>query len=117
VPFPFGCSSTARTLQLTVTSGAPGEPCRGAVCVVVTGRALNSGQRETLGILSLREFANAERALSRADQRLLNWKRLRAPAKPYFLRSLIRGSRVRSPRALSIGWKRSSIFTRARARP
>jgi hypothetical protein len=28
---------------------------------------------------------------------LLNWKRLRAPAMPYFLRSFARASRVRKP--------------------
>ena len=28
-------------------------------------------------------------------QRLLNWKRRRAPARPYFLRSTLRESRVR----------------------
>src|SRR4029077_3969882 len=33
--------------------------------------------------------------------RLLNWKRLRAPAIPYFLRSLARASRVSSPSSFS----------------
>ena len=32
-----------------------------------------------------------------ADQRLLNWKRLRAPERPYFLRSTMRASRVTKP--------------------
>lgn len=41
------------------------------------------------------------------NQRLLNWKRRRAPAWPYFLRSTSRLSRVRTPisrkRASSVG--------------
>jgi hypothetical protein len=40
-------------------------------------------------------------AISRFGYRLLNWKRLRAPAMPYFLRSLARASRVRSPSSFS----------------
>ena len=37
------------------------------------------------------------------NYRLLNWKRLRAPASPYFLRSLTRGSRVSRPAFFSAG--------------
>ena len=36
---------------------------------------------------------------SRPYQRLENWKRARAPARPYFLRSTTRLSRVRKPAA------------------
>src|ERR1035441_2007338 len=35
------------------------------------------------------------------DQRLLNWKRLRAPGWLYFLRSFMRESRVRKPSAFN----------------
>src|SRR5208337_2578257 len=48
--------------------------------------------------------------------RLLYWKRLRAPGWPYFLRSRIRGSRVRKPSALSKGRKLASTVNNARAR-
>src|SRR5208282_3275386 len=46
--------------------------------------------------------------------RLLNWKRLRAPFWPYFLRSLARGSRVTMPSALSL--PRSSALNSMSAR-
>jgi hypothetical protein len=37
------------------------------------------------------------------DQRFENWKLRRALARPYFLRSTTRGSRVRNPAALTCG--------------
>src|SRR5262249_9565975 len=49
--------------------------------------------------------------------RLLNWKRLRAPAIPYFFRSFARASRVSSPSVFS-ALRRSALYsTRARAMP
>ena len=46
LPFPFGCSSAARTLQLRSQAGAPGGPCRGAACDVMRSpRALLLGTR------------------------------------------------------------------------
>ena len=39
-----------------------------------------------------------------------NWKRLRAPFCPYFLRSLIRGSRVTRPACFSVG-RRSLLYS------
>src|SRR5258708_15589018 len=50
------------------------------------------------------------------DYRLLYWKRLRAPGWPYFLRSLMRESRVSRPSALSVGRKLASTVSSARAR-
>jgi hypothetical protein len=48
---------------------------------------------------------------------LLNWKRFRAPAMPYFLRSFARASRVRSPSLFS-GLRSSALYsTSARAMP
>src|SRR5690606_34857801 len=49
--------------------------------------------------------------------RLLNWKRLRAPFCPSFLRSLIRASRVRKPSFLSRGRSSMLYSTSARAMP
>ena len=49
-----------------------------------------------------------------ANHRLLNWKRRRAPARPYFLRSTMRASRVMKPARFSAG--RKSGFARQRAR-
>src|SRR6185503_20459730 len=49
--------------------------------------------------------------------RLLNWKRLRAPFCPYFLRSLIRASRVRKPSFFSRERSSRLYFTSARAMP
>src|SRR5262249_13833015 len=48
---------------------------------------------------------------------LENWKRLRAPGCPYFLRSFMRGSRVRKPSFFKV--PRSSVLnsTSARAMP
>src|SRR6185503_12345996 len=49
--------------------------------------------------------------------RLLNWKRFRAPAIPYFLRSLARASRVSKPSLLR-GLRNSALYsTSARAMP
>ena len=49
--------------------------------------------------------------------RLLNWKRLRAPARPYFFRSFILGSRERSPAFFNRGRSSALYFTKARAIP
>src|ERR1039457_4853376 len=53
----------------------------------------------------------------RCDQRFENWKRLRAPGWPYFLRSRARGSRVRKPSAFSAGRRLASNFSSAREIP
>lgn len=50
-------------------------------------------------------------------QRLENWKRLRAPGWPYFLRSFSRASRVKSPSARNTGRRFGSTLRRARAIP
>src|SRR5260370_10646950 len=50
-------------------------------------------------------------------QRLLYWNRLRAPGWPYFLRSLMRESRVSNPSALSTGRRLASAVSNARAKP
>ena len=52
--------------------------------------------------------------LKDSDQRLENWKRLRAPGRPGFLRSFMRGSRVRRPSCLSGRRRASSTSRRAR---
>src|SRR5258708_14763569 len=49
--------------------------------------------------------------------RFENWKRLRAPFCPYFLRSLIRGSRVISPACFSVGRKSALYSSNARVMP
>src|SRR6266851_1323715 len=49
--------------------------------------------------------------------RLLNWKRLRAPFCPYFLRSLARGSRVTSPSAFSFARNSALNTMSARVMP
>ena len=49
--------------------------------------------------------------------RLLNWKRLRAPAIPYFLRSLARASRVSRPSSFSRLRSSALYSTSARAMP
>src|SRR6185436_19680717 len=49
--------------------------------------------------------------------RLLNWKRFRAPAIPYFLRSLARASRVSMPSSLSRLRSSALYSTSARAIP
>ena len=46
-----------------------------------------------------------------------NWKRLRAPFCPYFLRSLMRGSRVINPACFSAGLKSPLYSIRARVIP
>ena len=48
-------------------------------------------------------------------QRLLNWKRLRAPGRPAFLRSFMRESRVSRPCSRSCARYSSLIMTRERA--
>src|SRR5438105_586406 len=45
--------------------------------------------------------------------RLLYWKRFRAPGWPYFFRSLMRGSRVSSPSALSVERRFGSTSSKA----
>jgi hypothetical protein len=50
-------------------------------------------------------------------KRFENWKRARAAAWPYFLRSFLRGSRVTYPTALSFGRSSRSIFMSARVMP
>src|SRR5205807_730301 len=45
------------------------------------------------------------------------WNLERAPGWPYFLRSLMRGSRVRSPARLRVGRRLTSNSRRARAMP
>src|SRR5262249_54963272 len=54
---------------------------------------------------------------SSVPYRLLNWKRLRAPAMPYFLRSLARASRVRRPSVLSCFRSSALYSTSARGMP
>src|SRR5690606_22803455 len=49
--------------------------------------------------------------------RLLNWKRLRAPAMPYFFRSFLRASRVRNPPLFSARRSSASNSQSARAMP
>ena len=49
--------------------------------------------------------------------RLLNWNRLRAPARPYFFRSLIRASRVSNPAFLRAARRLGSNLMSARAIP
>src|SRR2546430_1867311 len=51
------------------------------------------------------------------NQRFENWKRLRAPGWPAFLRSFSRGSRFRCPAFLSAGRSSAFSFWRARAMP
>ena len=51
------------------------------------------------------------------NQRLENWGARRAAFRPYFLRSFIRGSRVRKPAFLMAGFRSTSALTRARAMP
>ena len=51
------------------------------------------------------------------NQRLLNWGARRAALRPYFLRSFMRGSRVRKPAFLSTGRRLSSYCSSARERP
>src|ERR1043166_4869179 len=54
---------------------------------------------------------------SKLDQRLLYWKRFRAPGWPYFLRSFMRGSRVSNPSAFKAGRSVASTLSSARAMP
>ena len=51
------------------------------------------------------------------NQRLLNWGARRAAFRPYFLRSFIRGSRVRKPAFFRTGRFSSFCCSRARLRP
>ena len=51
------------------------------------------------------------------NQRLENWGARRAAFRPYFLRSFIRGSRVRKPAFFSTGRFSSLCCSRARLRP
>ncbi len=51
------------------------------------------------------------------NQRLLNWGARRAAFRPYFLRSFIRGSRVRKPAFFRTGRFSSLCCSRARLRP
>ena len=53
----------------------------------------------------------------RSNQRFEYWKRLRAPGWPYFLRSFMRGSRVRKPSALRVERRLASNCSKARAMP
>src|SRR5579864_7067518 len=55
------------------------------------------GVMSVMGVASRAGGSPMRRACSRNDQRLLNWKRARAPFWPYFLRSFFRGSRVTRP--------------------
>ena len=54
---------------------------------------------------------------SGVNQRLENWGARRAAFRPYFLRSFIRGSRVRKPAAFRAARLFSSASSRARATP
>src|SRR5688500_10333410 len=63
------------------------------------------------------DVAAASFFVTRQNQRLLNWKRLRAPGRPYFLRSTLRASRVRSPAFFSGERSFSSARHNARASP
>jgi len=49
--------------------------------------------------------------------RFENWNRLRAPGRPYFLRSTTRASRVRKPAFLSAGRKSGFSLVSARLMP
>ena len=49
----------------------------------------------------------------KCDQRFENWKRLRAPGWPYFLRSFMRESRVSRPSAFSAPRRFASNFSNA----
>src|SRR6516162_4239336 len=65
----------------------------------------------------LTRASRATKVAASLGYRLLYWNRLRAPGWPYFLRSRIRGSRVKSPSALRTGRKLASTVSRARAIP
>ena len=54
---------------------------------------------------------------SQINQRLLNWGARRAAFRPYFLRSFIRGSRVRKPAAFRAARYSGLTCSRARAMP
>src|SRR5204862_2037952 len=54
---------------------------------------------------------------SRKLYRFENWKRLRAPFCPYFLRSLMRGSRVIKPACFSVGRRSALYSSNARVMP
>src|SRR5207237_1440877 len=65
----------------------------------------------------LQQILQRDTTQAPSHYRLLNWKRLRAPFCPYFLRSLIRASRVRKPSFLSRGRSSRLYSTSARAMP
>src|ERR1044072_4767911 len=65
-------------------------------------------------LIANRQIVNWQSAMA---YRFENWKRLRAPFCPYFLRSLIRGSRVINPACFRAG-RRSALYSiRARVMP
>src|ERR1019366_2422867 len=74
--------------------------------------SVTSCQSHQLSILT-----TDNRPLTTVFYRLLNWKRLRAPFWPYFLRSLPRASRRRKPSAFSLGRNSGLNSCSARAMP
>lgn len=78
------------------------------------GRAAGDRVRSRFGRRPKKNGAPGPR---RKSYRLENWKRFRAPGCPYFLRSLLRGSRVRNPFRRREGRRSGSAVARARAIP
>src|ERR1022692_1478022 len=81
--------------------------------VVAISRQRSAFSQNLQTVVGRLSFVVSER-LPTIDYLLLNWKRLRAPFCPYFLRSLARGSRVTMPSALS--FPRSSALNSISAR-
>src|SRR6185295_17069135 len=65
----------------------------------------------------LQQILHRDRGQALLLYRLLNWKRLRAPAMPYFLRSLARASRVSSPSSFNFFRSSRLYSTSAREMP
>ncbi len=73
----------------------------------------NQDKRKSPETQCFRDFG----ALRKRNQRLLNWGARRAALRPYFLRSFIRGSRVRKPAFLRVPRSSGSALHRAREMP
>ena len=85
------------------------------------GRRTGDGQRQLRGEVAVGQPPDAVGAEAArptdGGQRLEYWGALRAFFRPYFLRSLTRGSRVRKPAFFSAGRSSGSISISARAMP
>ena len=96
---------------LTVVSAQTGDGFRDLL------ETFEFGALQQLVDVQQNDQAPFELAKRNADQRFENWNERRALARPYFLRSTTRGSRVRKPPRLSAARKSGSKFVNALEMP